>query len=116
MRSRSISSLLLSAVTLFAVLTPTANAAVQNRIASAVSGSSSRVALSGTIGSHARHSIDLGLAPAGRKLQSLSLRFNMTDAQQADLSQLLADQLNPSSPRYHQWLTSEEFGARYGLS
>jgi Pro-kumamolisin, activation domain/Bacterial Ig-like domain (group 3) len=116
MRSRQVSPLLLSAVTLFAALTPVAHAAVQNRIASSTTGNGSRVALSGTIGSHARHSVDLGLAAAGRKLESLSLRFSMTDAQQADLTQLLADQLNPSSPRYHQWLTSEEFGARYGLS
>ena len=37
-------------------------------------------------------------------------------AQQADLDQLLEDQQNPSSPRFHQWLTPEEFGARFGLS
>src|ERR1700760_794705 len=109
MRSRPVSSLLLSAITVLSAFTPFARAAIQNRVASA--GSGSRVALSGTIGSHARHSVDLGPASANRKLESLSLRFNMTDAQQADLNQLLADQLNPSSPRYHQWLTSEEFGA-----
>ena len=40
----------------------------------------------------------------------------MTPAQQADLTQLLAAQLNPSSPNYHQWLTPEQFGARFGLS
>ena len=40
----------------------------------------------------------------------------MTPAQQADLTQLLSDQLNPSSPSYHQWLTPEQFGARFGLS
>jgi subtilase family serine protease len=40
----------------------------------------------------------------------------MTPAQQADLNQLLAAQLDPSSPSYHQWLTSEQFGARFGLS
>jgi subtilase family serine protease len=40
----------------------------------------------------------------------------MTSAQQADLGQLLAAQLNPSSPSYHQWLTPEQFGARFGLS
>ena len=63
-----------------------------------------------------KHSTDLGLAPANLKLESLSLRFSMTPAQQADLNQLLAAQLDPSSPSYHQWLTSEQFGARFGLS
>ena len=37
-------------------------------------------------------------------------------SQQADLDRLLADQQNPSSPRFHKWLTPEEFGARFGLS
>jgi subtilase family serine protease len=114
MRSRFVSSLVLSASILFTAFTPMAQAAVQNRIAGAASGS--RVALPGTISGHARHSVDLGMAPGDRKLDSLSLRFSMTEAQQADLNQLLAAQLNPSSPSYHQWLTSEQFGARFGLS
>jgi pro-kumamolisin-like protein/Big-like domain-containing protein len=115
MRSRFVSSLILPVALLLTAFTPLANAAVQDRIAGAASGGS-RVVLSGTIGSHARHSIDLGPAPADLKLQSLSLRFSMTPAQQADLTQLLAAQLNPSSPSYHQWLTPEQFGARFGLS
>ena len=115
MRSRLVCSLVLSTAFLLTSFTPSAKAAVQNRIVSAVNGGG-RVALSGTLGGHAKHSIDLGLAPADRKLESLSVRFSMTPAQQADLNQLLAAQLNPSSPNYHQWLTSEQFGARFGLS
>jgi hypothetical protein len=88
---------------------------VQNRIAGAVN-NSSRAALPGTVGGHARHSTDLGSASANLKLESLSVRFSMTAAQQADLNQLLAAQLDPGSPSYHQWLTSEQFGARFGLS
>ena len=49
-------------------------------------------------------------------MDSLTLRFSMTAAQQAALTQLLTDQQNPSSPRYHQWLTPEQFGAQFGLS
>jgi hypothetical protein len=115
MRSRFVSSLILPVALFLTPFTPSAQAAVQDRIAG-VAGGSGRVALSGTIGSHAKHSVDLGPAPADLKLQSLSLRFNMTQAQQADLTQLLAAQLNPSSPSYHQWLTPEQFGARFGLS
>ena len=44
------------------------------------------------------------------------LTFNMTDAQQAALTQLLIDLQDPSSPRYHQWLTPEQFGDQFGLS
>jgi subtilase family serine protease len=114
MRSRLVSSLLPLAALLIA-FTPFAHAAVQNRVVSAVN-NGSRVSLSGTISGRAKHSVDLGLAPADRKLTSLSLRFSMTAAQQADLNQLLAAQLSPSSPSYHQWLTPEQFGARFGLS
>jgi subtilase family serine protease len=115
MRSRLVSSLVLPTALLVTGFLPSAQAAVQNRIAGAVN-NGSRVTLPGTIGGHARNSTDLGLAPANLKLESLSLRFSMTPAQQADLNQLLAAQLDPSSPSYHQWLTSEQFGARFGLS
>lgn len=39
-----------------------------------------------------------------------------TDAQQADLAQLLAHQQDPSSPDYHHWLTPEQFADRFGVS
>jgi subtilase family serine protease len=121
MRSRLVSALVLPTALLVTAFLPSARAAVQNqatvqnRIAGAVN-NGSRVALPGSIGAHARNSTDLGLAPANLPLESLSLRFSMTPAQQADLNQLLAAQLDPSSPSYHQWLTSEQFGARFGLS
>jgi subtilase family serine protease len=115
MRSRFVSCLVLPALLLIAFTTIAQAAVVQDRIASAVN-SGSRVSLPGTISGHAKHSTDLGLAPADRKLESLSVRFSMTAAQQADLNQLLAAQLDPSSPSYHQWLTSEQFGARFGLN
>lgn len=115
MRSRLVSFLALPAALVLTAFASAAQPAVQNRIAGAVN-SGSRVALPGTIGGHARNSTDLGLAPANLKLESLSLRFSMTPAQQADLNLLLAAQLDPGSPSYHQWLTPEQFGARFGLS
>ena len=115
MRSRSVCSLVLPIALVFLAFAPAAQAAVQNRIAGQAGGGG-RVPMPGNISGHAKHSVDLGLAPADRKLDSLSLRFSMTPAQQADLNQLLTAQLDPSSPSYHQWLTSEQFGARFGLS
>ena len=38
------------------------------------------------------------------------------DAQQAALAQLLDAQHNPESPYYHQWLTPEQYGDRFGVS
>ncbi|WP_158942930.1 protease pro-enzyme activation domain-containing protein [Granulicella sp. S190] len=114
MRSRLLSFLVASAALLCAAsFTPFAHAVVQDRIAS-VAGA--RTPLTGTIMRRAQRAVDLGAAPAGKKLESMSLQFSMTPAQQADLSQLLTAQLNPASANYHQWLTPEQFGARFGLS
>jgi subtilase family serine protease len=92
-----------------------AHPAPQTRINRAVS-DSDRAPVNETIPLRARRATDMGEAPAGRMLSSVSLHFNMTPAQQADLNQLLIDQQNPASPHYHQWLTPEQFGARFGLS
>jgi len=64
----------------------------------------------------ARGASDLGAAPADLALTEMSLRFNMTAAQQSALSQLLIDQQNPTSGRYQQWLTPEQFAADFGLA
>jgi hypothetical protein len=115
MLSRMVSRIAIPAVGLFAALAPLAYAAPQSRIVAAIS-DSSRVPLQHTIPSRARIANDLGSASASTKLNTLSLRFNMTDAQQAALTQLLSAQQNPSSPSYHKWLTPEQFGASFGLS
>jgi subtilase family serine protease len=114
MPSRRLLNLLPLAI-LFSAFAQPAQAAPQNRIASAVN-NNSRISVPGNMSGHVKHSTDLGSAAANRKLETLTLRFNMTAAQQADLNQLLAAQLDPSSPSYHQWLTPEQFGARFGLS
>jgi len=59
---------------------------------------------------------DLGAVPAGQRLEQMSLRFTMSSEQQNSLTQFLADVQNPASPRYHQWLTPEQFGAQFGMS
>jgi subtilase family serine protease len=46
----------------------------------------------------------------------MTLVFNRSAAQQADLDALLAAQQNPASPQFHQWLTPAEFGARFGMA
>ncbi len=90
-------------------------AAVQSRITTAVS-DTSRTRIANTIPARAKRATDLGEAPGSRRLESVTLHFNLTAAQQAELNQLLQDQQNPNSPNYHQWLTPAQFGARFGLS
>jgi hypothetical protein len=114
MRSRLISHFTLPLGLLLATFPTLSRAAQPDRIAAVNAGS--RVPLQGNVSGRVKLATDLGLAPQGTKLESLSLRFNLTPAQQADLTQLLAAQQNPSSPSYHQWLTPEQYGARFGLS
>jgi subtilase family serine protease len=90
-------------------------AGAQSRIAAAVS-DNNRTTIAHTISGRAKRATDLGQASASRRLDAVTLHFNMTAAQQADLNQLLADQQNPNSPSYHQWLTPAQFNARFGLS
>ncbi|MGA1981607.1 MAG: protease pro-enzyme activation domain-containing protein [Acidobacteriaceae bacterium] len=101
-------------VGLAGVVVTAASGAAQNRITAEVS-NSSRVAIAGSVHPLAQSGMDLGPAPAATRL-GMSIRFNMTPAQEAALDQLLADQQNPASPRYHQWLTPAQYGAQFGLS
>jgi subtilase family serine protease len=115
MPSRLFSRFALPAFVLLSASVLPALAAVQNRISTPIT-SGNRVPMQHTIPGRALRANDLGSAPADRKLTTLSLRFSLTDAQQADLTQLLIDQQNPNSPSYHKWLTPEQYGARFGLS
>ncbi len=70
-------------------------------------------------GSHppsARAEFDAGRVPAGNRLQGITLVFNRSSAQQADLQVLLSAQQDPSSTLYHHWLTPEDFAARFGVA
>lgn len=59
---------------------------------------------------------DAGRMPASTKLNGVSIVFNRSAAQQADLQGLIAAQQNPTSPLYHQWLTPDQFAARFGMA
>ncbi len=90
-------------------------AAPPNRIARPVDSRQTRV-VPGNLHRLAAAELDRGPVEPGMKMSYMLLLTKPSTAQQADLDQLLADQQNPSSPRFHRWLTPEEFGARFGLS
>lgn len=94
---------------------PVASAAAQNRIGTTVSNSST-VEVPNSVQPKVALASDLGPAAPDTRLVGMSLRFTMTADQSAALDQLLADQQNPASPSYHQWLTPTQFGAQFGLS
>ncbi|MGD1090506.1 MAG: protease pro-enzyme activation domain-containing protein [Bryobacteraceae bacterium] len=80
---------------------------VDNRRATVIPGNISRLA---------QPSADRGAVDPGKQMDYIVLLFKPSAAQQAELDQLLVDQQNPSSPRFHQWLTPEEFADQFGLS
>ena len=93
---------------------PVASAAVQDRIGTVFT--SKPAAVPNSVNPRVKLATDLGPAAPDTKLVGMSLRFSMTADQGAALDQLLADQQNPSSPRYRQWLTPTQFAAQFGLS
>jgi subtilase family serine protease len=105
----------LSAFALGGIGIQSASAAVPDRLVAAVNGSS-YVAIPQTINPKVKLGTDLGSAPANTRLTGMSIRFNMSDAQGAALDQLLANQQNPASPQFRQWLTPAQFAAQFGLS
>lgn len=105
-------------VSLIAVLGPSLvsyGATPQARIRTAVI-DTDRAPVRETISPRVKRSADLGEAASDRTLSAVTVHFSLTDAQQADLTQLLANLQNPTSPQYHQWLTPQQYGARFGLS
>ena len=59
---------------------------------------------------------DAGRVPSDTKVNGIGIAFNRSAQQQADLEALIAAQQNPASPQYHQWLTPEQYAARFGMA
>ena len=64
----------------------------------------------------AQAQFDAGRMPADTRLNGVTLVFNRSAEQQTALQALMAAQQNPASPLYHQWLTPEQFAARFGMA
>jgi subtilase family serine protease len=72
--------------------------------------------LKGSLQPQAQPQFDSGRMPSDTPLKGMTLVFNRSAAQQADLQQLIAAQQNPASPLYHKWLTPDQFAARFGVA
>ena len=59
---------------------------------------------------------EIGRAPASLPMERMLLVLASSPEQEAALAQLLAEQQDPDSPRYHAWLTPDEFGEQFGVS
>ena len=73
-----------------------------------------KVRLTGHIHPMVRSAQDAGTLEPSRKLQ-VAMLFGRSTSQQAALEQLLQDQQDPKSTRFHQWITPAEYASTYGL-
>ncbi len=74
------------------------------------------VRLSGNVHPLARPGFDLGPVSASEPIERMILVLKLDPAMQNELDQLVADQHNPASPLYRNWITPEEYGSRFGLA
>lgn len=88
----------------------------QGRVERDIADDGPRTAMMHTVSPRVLVAADLGAAPEEMVLRSITVRFSMTPAQNAALEQLMVDQQNSASPRYHHWLTPEEYATQFGLS
>src|SRR5262245_55179372 len=72
--------------------------------------------LQGSLHPLAQSRFDSGRMPSDTPMSGMSIVFSRSAAQQADLEALLAAQQDPNSGLYHQWLTPDQFAARFGMA
>src|SRR5579859_6973018 len=70
--------------------------------------------LRGNVHPMARPANDRGALPYQRPVTKMRILLQRSAAQEAALQQLMAQQLDPKSPKYHAWLSSQEFGQQFG--
>ena len=75
-----------------------------------------RVTLRGNVHPLALAQYDAGAVEPTFPMEHMILTLRPDAAQQDALNQLLDAQHNPDSPDYHQWLTPEQYGERFGIS
>ena len=78
--------------------------------------SSSVAELKGGRSPRARAQFDRGAVVPSFAMKHMVLSLQRSREQEQALARLLADLQNPASPKFHQWLTPEQFAAQFGVS
>jgi len=74
------------------------------------------VRLRGNVHLLTRKAADLGRVDGARQLKNVTLLFNQSASQKAELQTLIEQQRDPESPNYHKWLMPEQYAGRFGMS
>jgi len=78
--------------------------------------SRSTAALPGSVSPRVGAHNDIGRLDPATPLNGVTIYFEPTPEQQAQLDALVAAQQTPGSPYYHAWLTPEQYASQFGLS
>ncbi|MGB6384602.1 MAG: protease pro-enzyme activation domain-containing protein [Terriglobales bacterium] len=78
--------------------------------------SSQTVALAKSLPRRAQPQYDQGIIDPSRQFGYVTLVISPSASQQQALQQLLAQQQDPKSAKYHKWLTPQQYADRFGLS
>jgi subtilase family serine protease len=100
---------------LLLALCATAWAVQPDRISGLID-SSENVILKGSVHPKAQAQFDQGPVEPLMKLEYITLNVSPSSTQQAALERLLAEQQDPASPNYHNWLSPEQFANRFSMS
>jgi subtilase family serine protease len=73
------------------------------------------VTLAGNTRPEANAENDLGLVPDSLALEHMMLQLKRSPERERELLQLIEGLTDRSSPNFHQWLTVEQFGERFGV-
>jgi subtilase family serine protease len=106
----------LSGMIFAALLTTTlASAQQSNRILQEIDAGSA-AALPGSVNPRIAAGYDIGRLDPAAPLNGVTIYFQPTAEQQAQLDALVKAQQTPGSPAYHAWLTPAQYATRFGLS
>jgi uncharacterized protein (TIGR03437 family) len=74
------------------------------------------IVLAGRVPPRARPQLDQGRVASSFAMPAVTLYFKLSASQQIALEQLLANQQNPASADFRNWLSPEQYADRFGLS
>jgi Pro-kumamolisin, activation domain len=72
------------------------------------------VRLAGNVRPEANAANDLGRVPDNFPMEHMFIQLQRPPTEEAALQQLIDQLHDPNSPNFHQWLTPEQFGTRFG--
>jgi len=110
-----IARFLLPALGIACLFSSLSSAATPDRISGTLT-SGPLVTLTGQVHVKARPEFDQGPVEPSYRLDYVTMFLQPSASQQEALQELLTEQQDPASPNYHHWLTSTQFGERFGLS